>query len=367
MGKLVIGDVHLNKNNVIFFSKLLFPFLKQLNRSYDIDSVVFLGDIFTTSTVDNESLKLFKELMLIYKNIEDINIIVGNHDLVTKVEDIYGLLLLSDNIKIYNELTFDGNNIYIPYIINSIDYSLIFNNVKNYINTTSYQNYYIYSHNDFSEIYKFKSTFFNIIPVFENTNKNVYLINGHNHVPFFKTINNFNILNIGSAINSNYNDSFDNNNFLLIEKNDIKLLQNKYSIKYYTFHVWKDSDIYYNLTKLNSSNYSYVKFIIHDPSVIIDNNFKEEMYKDYSIGEIQIEYELNSLLKLVKNDNVIDSKISLDEICKKFDITLNEFVDNDNSEKMEVLMTLLMIMFENRDTSAIDVENVISTVKKYLI
>jgi len=367
MSKLIIGDVHLNKNNVSFYSKLLYPFLKQMNRLYDIDSVVFLGDIFTSSTIDNASLKLFKELILIYKDIKDINILVGNHDLITKTESIYELLLLNDNIKIYNELTFENNNIYIPYIFNSIDYSILFNNVKEYINDTSYKNYYLYSHNDFSEIYKFRSTFFNIIPIFEKVDKIVYLINGHNHVPFFKNRNNFNILNIGSAINSNYNDSYDNNNFLLIEKNNIKILQNKYSIKYYTFHIWKDSDVYHNIAKLNINNHSYVKFIIHDPSVVIDNTFKEELYKDYSIGEIQIEYELNSLLKLAKNNNDMDSTLSIDDICEKFDITLDEFIDTNNSEKMEVLMTLLMVMFENRNTSTIDVENVISVVKKYLI
>lgn len=367
MSKLIIGDVHLSKNKYYFFSKLLYPFLKQLNQSYDIDSVVFLGDIFTSSIVDNESLKLFKELILIYNNVKDISIIVGNHDTVTKSENIYELLLLNNNINVYNELTFIDNDIYIPYIFNNMDYSLIFNDIKNYINNNPYKEYFIYSHNDFSEIYKFRSNFFNIVPIFEDVNKKVNLINGHNHVPFFKSVNNFNILNIGSAINTNFNDSSDNNNFLLIENNNIKILQNKYSIKYYTFHVWKNGDIYYNLTKLCKNNYSYIKFIIHDPTIVIDNQLKEELFNSYSIGEIQIEYELNSLLKLANTDNITDSTLSMDNLCNKFDITLDEFITSKDNEKMEVLMVLLAIMFENRNTSAIDVDNVISTVKKYLI
>jgi predicted phosphodiesterase len=367
MSKLVIGDVHLNKNAVGVFSKVLYPFLKQLNLSYEIDSVVFLGDIFTSSKIDNDSLKLFKELMLIYKDVNDIKILVGNHDLITKSENIYELLLLRDNIKIYNELTFENNNIYIPYIFNSIDYSMLFSSVKDYINKTTYKNYYLYSHNDFSEIYKFRSAFFNITPFFKNVGRVINLINGHNHVPFFKNVKKFNILNIGSAVNLNYNDSYDNNNFLLIKNDEIKILQNKYSIKYHTFHVWKDADIYHNLTKLNVDNYYYVKFIIHDPSVVIDSNFKEELYNSYSIGDVQIEYELNSLLKLAKKHDITDSTLSIDNICDKFNISLDEFIDTDNSEKMEVLITLLMIMFENRNTSPIDVDTVINSVKRYLI
>jgi predicted phosphodiesterase len=366
--KIIIGDVHLNKNKVSYFYSLLFPFIKQLNRKYIYDSVVFLGDIFTSSSIDNDTLKLFKDLITLFDNDIKIKILVGNHDMITNTNNIYDLLLLKDNIIIYDELCFQKNEIYIPYIIKDIEYSLIFNNIKEYIEeNTNYENYYIYSHNDFSEIYKFRSNFFNIIPIFEKTNKNIYLINGHNHVPIFKKKNKFNILNLGCAINQNYNDSCDDNYFLYIENNYIKFLKNKYSIHYYTFHIWKDRDIYLNMNKLNKKNLSYIKFVIHNPEVVLDNNFKKELYEHYSIGDIQIEYELSSLLNLVKNNNdILDSTISLDSICEKFDIHINEFIKN-NNEKIEILLSLLNSMFENRNTSTLNVTNVIKTVKKYLL
>ena len=367
--KIIIGDVHLNKNNVHYFYDLLFPFIKQLNHKYTYDSVVFLGDIFTSSSIDNDTLKLFKDLITLFDNDIKIKILVGNHDMITNTNNIYDLLLLKDNIIIYNELCFQKNEIYIPYIIKDIEYSLIFNTIKEYIEENiGYENYYIYSHNDFSEIYKFRSTFFNIIPIFEKANKNIYLINGHNHVPIFKKKNKFHILNIGCAINQNYNDSNDDNYFLYIENDNIKFLKNKYSIRYYTFHIWKDSDIYLNINKLNKENLSYIKFVIHNPEIVLDNNFKRELFNYCLIGDIQIEYELSSVLNLVKNNqNVLDSTISLDSICEKFNITLNEFIKDNNNEKIEILLSLMNSMFENRNTSTLNAANVINTVKKYLL
>lgn len=365
MNKLIIGDIHLNKNKSEYFKNILFPVLTELNNSYNYNEIIFLGDIFTSSIIDNVTLKLFKDFISLYNN-KKVKILVGNHDIISTTENIFDLFLLNKNINIYDNLSFDKEEIYIPYITKSNDYSIVFKKVKEYIDSTDFDNYYIYSHNDFAEVYKFKSNFFNISDVFSNCVKNIYLINGHNHVPFFKSIENFKILNIGCAINLNYNDTGLINNYLYINNEDIKVIQNKYSIKYYTFHIYKEDDIVEFCKKLTNYNLSYLKFIIHYPSIIISDEFKSNLRNNYLIGDIHIEYELESLADIAKKCN-IDSTVSIDNICEKLNINIEEFNVKKEDEKYEILLSLLYLMFENRQTSDNDTIKVINVIKKYLI
>ena len=272
---------------------------------------------------------------------------------------------MNDNISIYDDVYYQDNNIFVPYIIKKNKYDEIFNNIKNYLTESKYDDIFIYSHNDFAEVYKFKNNFFNISDTFEGINKNIYLINGHNHVPYFNKYDNLIILNLGCAINTNYNDTALYNNFLIIDNNDLKIIQNKYSIQYYTFNIYTKEDIDKYCDTLTKENISYIKFIIHSSSIVISDEYKEYLNNNYLIEEIHIEYELNSLMNLaVQCDNDIDN-VSLDDICKELNLDVKEFI-NISNEKLEILLVLLKLMFNDRETSKNDSDKVLEVIKKYV-
>jgi len=373
MSDLVVGDVHLNEVYSEFFRCILFPFLQQVSSSKSYDRVIFIGDIFDSSTINNDTSKLFKDLLSIYEN-KEIVILNGNHDKINNNDSIYDILMLPDNVTVYKNVQYEGNHIYIPHIGKSVSQHSVFSEINEYIRSNNLKEVYLYSHNDFSDIYKFKNNFFNVASSFENINVPIYLINGHNHVPVFKKSNNLYIFNTGCSLNTNFNDTGLYNYFLIIDENvdDIHdkfdLFINKNSIHYHTFHIWKDSHIYESCNKIQKENYTFLKFKIHDPSIVLDANFKNKLQEDYKIIDILVDYEIDDLLDINKYSK--EDSTSLTELCEKLNITVEEFALNKNddyTEKVEILFSLLNLMFESRETSPNDINRVITTVKKYML
>lgn len=370
---LVIGDVHLNEVYSEYFRCILFPFLAHVHQTKEYDNVKFVGDVFDASSINNATSRLFKELLSIYGDME-IVIVNGNHDKINTNESIFDILLLPDNVKFYKNVSYVGNTIYIPHIDKSVDQHNTFQDINAYIRTNNLQEVYIYSHNDFNEIYKFKNNFFNISSTFENIKSPVYLINGHNHVPFFKKTDSLYIFNIGCAINTNFKDSSLDNYFLIVDEDEsdmidkFEIFTNKYAIHYHTFHIWKESHIYEQCAHINKTNYSYVKFKIYDPTISIDNNLKKSLQNDYNIVDIIIDYELDTLTKL--NYSNSEDSTSLTDLCTKLNINVDDLIivgKQEDSEKREILFSLLNIMFESRETSPNDIDKVIETIKKYIL
>jgi DNA repair exonuclease SbcCD nuclease subunit len=369
---LVIGDIHLNEVHLDFFLSVLFPFITNVIQKYNPEQIIFLGDIFDAPNINNATASLFKKLLSLLGDTKII-IINGNHDKIDRVKSVFDVLILPTNVTFYKDVCFVDNYIFIPHIDKRDDHLKIFNNIKEYITNNKYEEIFLFSHNDFNEIYKFKNNFFNITNLFHDINIKTYLINGHNHVSFFKKVDKLFIFNLGCSINTNFGDTVDHNKFLIINntetnfKDKFLIIENKYSVQYKTLHIWKEDQLYGSCANINKDNYTFVKFIIHDPSIKIDNNLKDHLQKKYNILDIIIDYSINEIIKI--DTNLTDST-SLSDLCNKLNISIDEFITNDTdkvNEKLEILLSLLNIMFENRNTSPLDIENVTSTVKKYLL
>jgi DNA repair exonuclease SbcCD nuclease subunit len=369
---LVIGDIHLNEVHSEFFLSVLFPFIEKIIYKYKPNKIIILGDIFDAPNINNSTAGLFKNLLSLFVDIEVV-IINGNHDKIDKTKSVFDILMLPDNITFYKDINFNHSSIFIPHIDKRDDHSIIFNQIKQYIIDNNYEEVFLFSHNDFNEIYKFRNNFFNIQDVFGDIKINTYLINGHNHVSFFKNFDNLYIFNLGCSLNTDFRDTVDYNKFLIIDhdKNSFKdkfiIIENKYSVQYKTFHIWKEDHLYSHCSTINKDNYTFVKFIIHDPSIKIDNNLREHLQKEYNILDIIIDYSIEEIIKI--NTTATDNT-SLSDLCDKLNISIDEFIIDNTSketEKFEILLSLLNIMFENRNTSSIDIENVTNTVKKYLL
>lgn len=372
MKRLIISDIHLSEVYGEYFRCILFPFLRHIKEYKEYDIVTFLGDVFDSSTINNETSKLFKELLSIYDDIEVV-ILNGNHDKINENISIFDILLLPPNVTIIKDVTYRGNNIYIPHINKSVNQHAIFGNINTYIKENGLKEVYLFSHNDFGEMYKFKNNFFNITDTFNNVAATSYFINGHNHVPFFKATNNLYIFNLGCTLNTSFSDSAPNNYFAIIDDeaetldDKFNIFTNNHSVQYYTFHVWKESHIYEQCKHISKDNYTFIKFKIHDPSIVIDNNFKNSLQSTYNIIDIIIDYEIDELVKLTNNS---EDSTSLTDLCEKLNINPEDLMiagQTATDEKMEILFSLLHLMFENRLTSTSDIETVVKTIKKYML
>jgi DNA repair exonuclease SbcCD nuclease subunit len=376
MIKLVIGDIHISDNFSVF-KKVLFPFLKQLIAQYDFVKVVILGDVFDSSSLSNTTLALFKQLMLILKGFE-VEIIEGNHDKIDAKVSAFDLLIHSDKIKIIKDLSFSENEIYLPYVHRKLDLANRIENIKKYIANNDYDYFVVYSHNDFNELYKFANSFISIIDMLQDVNKTVYFVNGHNHVPFFRDRGNLKILNIGNSINLNFRDAGVFNNFLIADlsktvQDDIfKVIQNKYSIQYYTFLIAKEDDIEKKLSTLDSDNIKYVNLKILSPNIVIDSNYRDELESRYNISDISVEYDIRISSYDDKSEDVSEviESLEIEEIFKKLNINIDEFLENnkiDDVEKIEILYFLLERFFEDKIISEENQTAINATVNKYYI
>jgi predicted phosphodiesterase len=379
MKTLVVSDVHLSDNFNIFL-KFLFPFIDQiLEQEKDLDKIIFLGDVFDSSTLSNVVLLLFKTLFnKIKKKGVEIEIVVGNHDLIDKKTSAFDILML-DNIKIINNVSFQSNYIYLPYIFNKKDFINIFDEIKKYIKNNNYSEYYIFSHNDFSTLYQFRNNFFDVESVMEHINVPVYLINGHNHVPVFKKNNLFYILNLGCAVNLNFKDKGEYNNFLILDDSKIdvddriRILQNKDSVQYYTFNIKTDSDVKNCLSTINHDNLKYVNFKILSPNITISDQLKSQLCDTYNIVSIQLEYDLGLSSfdhTETENTDVNNTTSNIYSILNDLGIELTEFIEHnsmDDVEKIEVLYSLLDLMFEDLDIDENNREEIIRTINKYYL
>lgn len=377
MKTLVISDCHLDDNYLIFL-KMLLPFIKQITNTYHIDKIVFLGDIFDKCNLTNNTLFLFKKLILLLKNYP-IEILVGNHEKIDNKVNVYDLLLLRDNVKIFNDIVFVGNYIYLPYIFNKMEYVSIFEKINLYIDKNDYDKFFIYSHNDFSTLYKFKNKFFDVESAFLNLKKPVYLINGHNHVPIFKNRDPFYILNIGCAINLNYKDTGLFNNFLLIddEQNDydyiFKILQNKNSLQYYTLKISIESDILKKIKEINSDNYKYITLKITSPNIVLSNEYKLKLQKEYNIINFNIVYDLeltDQIIEASSTEDRYEQVNDLHTILDTLNINISEFLEKNSImeyEKIEILYTLLNFMFNDVKLDTNNQNEILQTIKKYYL
>lgn len=379
MKTLVVSDVHLSDNFNIFL-KFLFPFIDQiLEQEKDLDKIIFLGDVFDSSTLSNVVLLLFKTLFnKIKKKGVEIEIVVGNHDLIDKKTSAFDILML-DNIKIINNVSFQSNYIYLPYIFNKKDFINIFDEIKKYIKNNNYSEYYIFSHNDFSTLYQFRNNFFDVESVMEHINVPVYLINGHNHVPVFKKNNLFYILNLGCAVNLNFKDKGEYNNFLILDDSKIdvddriRILQNKDSVQYYTFNIKTDSDVKNCLSTINHDNLKYVNFKILSPNITISDQLKSQLCDTYNIVSIQLEYDLGLSSfdhTETENTDVNNTTSNIYSILNDLGIELTEFIEHnsmDDVEKIEVLYSLLDLMFEDLDIDENNREEIIRTINKHYL
>ncbi len=376
MKTLVISDCHLN-DDFLIFQKILFPILQQIIDKYKIDKIIFLGDIFDSSSLTNTVLFLFKKLITMFVDY-DIEIIVGNHDLIDKRTSAFDILLLGDNIKIVNRLTFRGQYIYIPYINNKEDFVSTFAEINDHMKNSEHTEFFIYSHNDFSSLYKFRNTFFNLEGAFADINKPLYFINGHNHVPFFRDRHPLYIANLGCVINLNFKDSGEFNNFLIVDDeadniNDkLKIIQNGYSIQYYTFKIKSEQEIYDHLNTLNTDNVKYVTFKAIAPNINIDNELRLKLQKKFNIININMVQELSMTTFDPKNIDVEnpDDISDIHSILDKYGITISEFLEHNSIEafeKTEILYTLLEIMFEDIGLEQDDRDKIVKTVNKHYL
>ena len=368
---LVIGDIHLNELYSLYINNILQPFLIEVNNSFYFDTVVFLGDIFDASSLNNTVSNLIKIILSVYDN-KNIYILNGNHDKINKEKTIYDIMMLPSNVTIVKDLLMVDNNIFLPhfYSIDDIDHRLQL--VKSYIDDNKYSSYNIFSHNDYNDIYYFKNSFLNISDFFDKSSVPIYLINGHNHVPIYKKYNNLYILNIGCAININFKDTAEYNNFLFIDNTKNSLdkfipVINTNSIQYYTFIISSSDEIYDFLSDINKDNYKFIRFKLLSPDIIIDHNLKEEIKLNYNAIDIEVIYDLD---KFKTNSEFSDDATNLVDILGKLDITVDEitdYINNDNHEKIEILFSILGIMFDKRNTDKKDQDNVISVIKKYML
>ena len=152
----------------------------------------------------------------------------------------------------------------------------------------------------------------------------------------------------------------------IIDKFD--LFVNNYSVQYHTFYIYKESHIYEQCNHLNKTNFSFIKFVIHDPVIIIDANFKNALQSQYNVVDILVEYDIEPILD--RSDNPLTDSTSLSELCEKLNIKTDDlYIDNSThtTEKLQILFSLLNLMFEKRETTPTNVDKVIETIKKYML
>lgn len=128
---LIVGDVHIDAFGGVdyhhnLFEKFMFDVLPTYMFKYDVDKIIFMGDIFDSrKNVNTNSVKFITEcidhFLSTYREI-DIYLITGNHDVYWKNTnkvtslDYFNMCFNSDRIHIIKEPTEMYNMLLLPWI-----------------------------------------------------------------------------------------------------------------------------------------------------------------------------------------------------------------------------------------------------------
>jgi DNA repair exonuclease SbcCD nuclease subunit len=122
---LCVGDLHIQKRNLLLFKKFSLTFFEYIKTQPDIDTIVILGDILHTMSIINThclntAITFFKQLDTLDKKIF---ILVGNHDFIGPNEFMsknHWMNSISEfnpkNIVIVDTVIRYKNHIYMPYV-----------------------------------------------------------------------------------------------------------------------------------------------------------------------------------------------------------------------------------------------------------
>ena len=348
---IVIGDIHINsKYDYKKFFEDLIDFLEE--KKYEYKNVIFLGDfIDSINKVRFEDLYKLKEIVDVFlEKGKNIYILVGNHDVldVKKINVFDIVLSYNERIKIIKEVEVIDDILFLPYTnkeeIKEVLENIDLEKVK-----------YIYSHNDFNDLYHSvtnKTVDISISEVLKKYN-NIKFISGHIHNWFVKD----NIYVVGCSFNTSFSDKNIDNLILHIdEKEEITGIKYR-SIVYFTFEIRKEEDIYKSLFilslivgkkevkfKIDSKKYESLKYEI-------DNIFDKDLFEMMNILNVYFvksNFEENSVLNILPDD--IKNKV--------LDFTTTIYKDNLEEDFIESLFKYIVSNFN------VNIDNI--KVKEYI-
>jgi hypothetical protein len=166
-------------------------------------------------------------------------------------------------------------------------------------------------------------------------------------------------------------------NFLIIDdsetdiENVFTLLSNKYSILYYTFKIKSEDEIYEKLKDILTYNIKYVHFKVNAPNITIDSDMRDYLCEQYNIVDIKVTY--NVLIDEYGEgnlDDVIQDTTNVNDLFETLNIQFDEFYKHntaDDYDKLEILVMLLNMLFEDTDITDENRENTLNIVKKYML
>lgn len=333
---LVIGDMHFGthqnstvwlKDQIGFLQKQVIPIIEHF-KEFNIDSVVFLGDLFDSRqslnvVIANELIKIMTEIIDIsYKNSINVYLIGGNHDYYSSFADKQDInnynILFNDEYKekhknlfiVTNKVSYiekqSGRVMLLPWFETETTENLS----KHLANASSDSTCHgIYCHTDTLGFNSNENK-----PVFVEFNKPVW--SGHIH---YRQLNHNNkIYQLGAACAFNFNDANqDRFIYIINEKNNSFIeIQNEITPVFKTFS-YKENIIDFSSLDQND----YYKFYTRPEDI----KQLRKLINEYGLK--------NTNLQLIFNNRLIkENTESINTV-----VNINDFIDNnipDNLKKV---------------------------------
>jgi len=215
----ILGDIHfgVRRNSVLFHTILMESLEWFLESVKKTDSVIILGDIFDSrSSVDfkilNDAINLFNELS---SRCKDVHILVGNHDLYYKENDINNVncrFLQSKNVHIVYDTEVrtiqDKSCLFVPWVDTQ-------DNKIKALAALKTKHDIVFGHMDTVGLYGAKVQD-ELMFALDDFGPNTNIISGH----FHKRSERGDIIYIGAFINQTFNDVGDTKGYMTFNKKD---------------------------------------------------------------------------------------------------------------------------------------------------
>ena len=326
---VLLGDIHFDvangnqtvlENQLEFFNKQLFPYMKENN----LKTIIQLGDLMDNrnKVSVNVSHHLKKEFFNVMKK-EDITLytLIGNHDIYHKTtREIHSLELfddLYDNFKVINEPYIKEINnkklLIIPWILPDESY-----NFENYLDVD-----YIFGHFETNGVEMVKNITCNTSHAFNmDSFKGIKTYSGHFHLKRY--YENSNIFYVGTPSQINWNDYGESKGFhiLNVQSGELEFIENTISTKHIKIVINSESKSIEVLgfnEKINlkiDSKTDYSVFTNHKAKIYID---KDNVFNKGIIEKLD-EVLQSYRIELLEKENDIIEETTDDQCGVNFDV-----------------------------------------------
>lgn len=307
---IVIGDLHLTRDN---YNDVLNALSQVLNKHQEDNKIIFLGDIFNSSSIRATTmLEISNKMKEILKD-KNYIILTGNHDYYSdeiKLTQIFGDKAI-DKIKIID------SNLFLPYFENierdEIVYYLMKNNIK-----------YIFMHYDIFKEHKHLNFLLEEKPL---------IISGHLHD--FKR--NKKYIYVGNFYFNNFADAGkETPYYLVINDNDIQVLSHTYSPVFVRLVLEEPMELeeIQKIYDKYSPREVFIRFVLK-----VASHKDKKQWDVYvrslfaNFKNIDIQYQLNINEDIINNQQV-SLKLNVSAIAETL---LNGIHNKELKEKVKIL------------------------------